>query len=288
MTPSRATRATRPSLLSTLALLLPLVMSVLSVVVLATPARAADGPAPYPTLGTAPIGANDWTCTPTPARPFPAVIVHGTFGDQRSLLDRLSMALKRDGYCVYSLDYGNRGTGPIEESAQVLDGFVDRVLHATGAAKVQVVGHSQGGMMPRYFIKNLGGDQVVEDLVGLAPSNHGTTVNDGFGSSPSCTACDQQNAGSDFLAALNHPDETPGDVDYTQVETRYDQVVVPYTSAFLEASAQSTNITLQDRCPADTVEHLFIPTDPQAIAWTLDAFHRDGPADPTARIGCAG
>ena len=48
---------------------------------------------------------------PTAARPDPAVIVHGTFGDQKSLLDNLSLALKRDGFCVYALDYGNRGTG---------------------------------------------------------------------------------------------------------------------------------------------------------------------------------
>ena len=151
MTSPRAHR----SILRLLAMLLPLALSVLSVVVLSTPARAADGAgartaaAPSLTWGVPPLGANDWSCKPTAARPFPAVIVHGTFGDQKSLLDNLSLALKRDGYCVYSLDYGNRGTGPIEESAQVLKDFVGRVLTSTGAAKVQLVGHSQGGMMPR-------------------------------------------------------------------------------------------------------------------------------------------
>ena len=75
--------------------------------------------------------------------------------------------------------------------------------------------------------------QQAQDLVGLVPSNHGTTVQNGFGSGSWCASCDQQAAGSDFLTALNTPDETPGSVDYTQVTTRYDQVVVPYTSAFL-------------------------------------------------------
>ena len=245
----------------------------------------------YPTwgqAGLAPLGANDWTCRPTAERPHPAVIVHGTFGDSRSLLDNLSWALKQDGYCVYSLDYGNRATGPIEESAQQLDVFVDEVLAATGAAKVQVVGHSQGGMMPRYWIKNLGGEPLVEDLVGLVPSNHGTTVTQGRSSGSGCVSCDQQAAGSDFLTALNSPDETPGAVDYTQVTTRYDEVVVPYSSAFLTPDAQSTNITLQDRCPADVADHLTIPMDPQAIAWVLHALDREGPADPAAPIGCTG
>jgi triacylglycerol esterase/lipase EstA (alpha/beta hydrolase family) len=242
----------------------------------------------YPTWPMPPLGANDWSCRPTAERPHPAVIVHGTFGDSRSLLDNLSLALKQDGYCVYSLDYGNRATGPIEESARQLDGFVDEVLAATGAGKVQIVGHSQGGMMPRYWIKNLGGEPLVEDLVGLAPSNHGTTVTQGRSSGSWCVSCDQQAAGSAFLAALNNPDETPGAVDYTQVTTRYDEVVVPYSSAFLTADAQSTNITLQDRCPADAAEHLTIVMDLQAIAWVLHAFDREGPADPAAPIGCTG
>lgn len=251
-------------------------------------APSVAGAEDYPTLGLPAAGANDWSCVPTADRPFPAVIVHGTFGDQKSLLDNLSLALKDDGYCVYALDYGNRATEPIEDSAAQLDDFVNTVLASTGAAKVDLVGHSQGGMMPRYYVKNLGGDAVVDDLVGLAPSNHGTEVAGGWSAGDSCTACDQQLAGSDFLTALNTPDETPGDIDYTQVVTTHDEVVVPYTSGFLTEDAHSVNITLQDRCPADPTDHVGIPMDPQAIAWVLDAFDRAGPADPAAPIGCLG
>jgi len=269
--------------------LLALVIAVTSfgALAVAVPAQAAvDQPwSSYPSLDRDPLGANDWECRPTPERPYPAVIVHGTFGDRASLLDALSYSLKSEGYCVFALDYGNRATGPIEESARELDEYVDRVLATTGAARVSLVGHSQGGMMPRYYIKHLGGDTLVEDLVGLAPSNHGTTVTGDSGSTQGCESCDQQAAGSAFLEALNTPDETPGDVDYTQVVTRYDEVVVPYTSGFLTGD-RSTNITLQDYCPANTAEHLTIPMDRQAIAWVLHAFDREGPADPGAPIGC--
>jgi triacylglycerol esterase/lipase EstA (alpha/beta hydrolase family) len=253
----------------------------------AAPAQASLRVGEYPTLGFPPAGANDWSCRPTDRRPVPAIIVHGTFGDQKSLLDKLSLRLKGDGHCVFALDYGNRATGPVEESAAQLDGFVERVREATGAPTVNLVGHSQGGMMPRYYIKYLGGDGVVEDLVGLAPSNHGTTRSERLWSFGLCVSCEQQGTGSAFLTDLNTPDETPGDVDYTQVVTRYDEVVVPYTSGFL-AGGRSTNITLQDRCPAELTEHLLIPTSSQAIAWTLDAFNREGPADPAAPIGCRG
>jgi triacylglycerol esterase/lipase EstA (alpha/beta hydrolase family) len=273
----------------TLKPLLALVVAVSSVLVLTAttaPANAGTSAVPLPVLGIPPAGANDWTCQPTAERPDPAVIVHGTFGDQKSLLDNLSLALKKDGYCVYALDYGNRATGPIADSAAQLKTFVDKVLASTGAAKVEMVGHSQGGMMPRYYIKNLGGGPEVEDLVGLAPSNHGTynaaLLNP---TATFCYSCAQQASDSAFLKELNSPDETPGDVDYTQIETSNDEVVVPYTSAFL-SGPRSTNILLQDRCPATVSEHLLIPMDPQAISWVLDAFDRAGPADPQARVGC--
>src|SRR4051794_38603026 len=120
----------------------------------ASAARAQAEPLPTSPLGD-PAGANDWSCVPSAERPTPVVIVHGTFGDRRSLLDPLSLALVQAGFCVFSLDYGNRGTGDIVASARELKAYVARVRDATGAAKVSLVGHSQGGMMPRYFIKFL-------------------------------------------------------------------------------------------------------------------------------------
>lgn len=236
-----------------------------------------------------PPGANDWSCQPSAKRPEPVILVHGTFGDRKNLLEDLSTALVADGYCVFSLDYGNRATGRIQRSAHQLKAFTKRVLRATDAAKVSMVGHSQGGMMPRYYIKFLGGAAAVDDLVGLSPSNHGTTIvtdptNPLTGGL--CPACNQQAAGSAFLRHLNRGDETPGRVRYTQITTRYDEVVVPYTSAYLAQGPRTTNITLQDTCPTDLAEHLRIPQSRAAISWTLNALDRRGPADPAFQPTC--
>jgi triacylglycerol esterase/lipase EstA (alpha/beta hydrolase family) len=255
---------------------------------------AADGlPLPLPTSpeGDAP-GVNDWSCTPTAARPRPVVLVHGTFGDRKHLLENLSQALLDQGFCVFSLDYGNRGTRDIPTSATALEAFVAKVLDATGARKVSMVGHSQGGMMPRYYLKFLGGLGKVDDLVGLVPSNHGTQSTGpdnpltGLLLQATCPACVQQTAGSPFLAKLNAGDETPGKVSYTQITTRYDEVVTPYLSAYLAADRRTTNITVQDLCPDDANEHVFIPTDPVAIQLVLNALTRKGPADPAFRPTC--
>jgi triacylglycerol esterase/lipase EstA (alpha/beta hydrolase family) len=257
--------------------------------VVGTSTAAAAEPPPPP-------GANV-PCTPTAAHPEPVVLVHGTFENRFNNWQAMSPALKAEGYCVYALDYGAYrgsdafgvyGVGPIEQSAQQLRAYVDQVLSATGAPKVDLVGHSQGGMMPRYYIKNLGGDAKVDDLVGLAPSNHGTTNPAGIPASAFCPACAQQTAGSPFLTALNSGDETPGPVSYTNVVTRFDEVVNPYTSGYLSPDDDAvTNLTIQDKCPNDTSEHVRLPYDPPAIEVTKNALAQTGPADPAFQPACA-
>ena len=98
---------------------------------------------------TSPPGANDFTCRPSAAHPAPVVLVHGTFESATDNWLTVSPQIKAAGYCVFALDYGDRGTGDIPTSAGELKRFVDAVLGATGARKVSLVGHSQGGMMPR-------------------------------------------------------------------------------------------------------------------------------------------
>ena len=263
-------------------------VSMVALVGPAAPAGADPLPLPTSPLGDPP-GANDWACEPSAQRPTPVVVVHGTFGDRRSLLENLSRTMAAAGYCVFSLDYGNRGTGDIAASARQLKRYVATVLDATGAARVSLVGHSQGGMMPRYYIKFLGGDAHVDDLIGLAPSNPGTALI-GAGPGPGlgwlCTACRQQAAGSAFLAELNAGDETPGRVSYTQITTRYDEIVVPHTSGYLAEGPRTTNVTIQDSCPGDLAEHGFVAGSPTSLQWVLNALGRPGPADPDFRPRC--
>jgi triacylglycerol esterase/lipase EstA (alpha/beta hydrolase family) len=245
-----------------------------------------------------PPGANDWSCRPTVAHPRPVILVHGTFADMSDSWQALAPLLHDDGYCVYAFNYGSYAgsgslgiyaTGDIAASAEQLSTFVNRVLSATGATQADLVGHSQGGMMPRYYLRFLGGAAKVHALVGLAPSNHGTTLNGLF--TPAsyfpgadafvallCPACAEQSAGSSFLEHLNAGSETVPGVSYTVIESANDEVVTPYTSAFLNGSAV-TNILLQSQCPLDQGEHLSMPYDHIADADVLSALD---PAHPQA------
>ena len=259
-----------------------------SAALLAAPVGAAAAEPPPPPGANVP-------CTPSAAHPEPVVLVHGTAENRFDNWQAMSPALKSAGYCVYAFDYGSYlgsgligvyGIGPIQNSAGELRNYVNQVLASTGASKVDLVGHSQGGMMPRYYIKNLGGADKVDDLVGLSPPNHGTVNPLAPPSAPICPACSQQAAGSPFLTQLNSGDESPGGVSYTQVVTRYDEVVVPYLSGYLAPDSKVTNLTLQDKCANDTSEHLRTPYSPPAIQITLNALGRGGPADPAYQPVC--
>jgi triacylglycerol esterase/lipase EstA (alpha/beta hydrolase family) len=248
---------------------------------------------------TPPPGADNG-CRPSAAHPEPVILVNGTFANQDDNWQAASPLLANHGYCVFTFNYGGpsassivQGTGDIAASAGQLSAFVTTVLAETGAEKVDLVGHSQGGMMPRYYLKFGGGAVHVDKLVALAPSNHGTTlggltalvtalgtaglVNGAI--SALCTACVEQEQGSSFLASLNAGGETVAGVSYTVIESRYDEVVTPYTSAFLSGA---TNIVLQNQCPLDLTDHLEIAADPVALADVLNALD---PAHPV-RVPC--
>ncbi len=139
-------------------LLRPLTALLLTAAVAAVPTAAAHASS-APTQGW-----NDYSCRPSTAHPRPVVLVHGTFANATDNWLTLAPYLEARGYCVFSLDYGQlpgvplvHGLGPIDKSAEQLQVYVDKVLAATGAAKADLVGHSQGGMMPRYYLKFLGG-----------------------------------------------------------------------------------------------------------------------------------
>jgi triacylglycerol esterase/lipase EstA (alpha/beta hydrolase family) len=258
----------------------PLAALLLTAAVAAVPAAtasASDAPTAGTTAGTSAYssGWNDYSCKPSAAHPRPVVLVHGTLGNSVDNWLGLAPYLTSRGYCVYSLDYGQlpgvplfHGLGPIDKSAEQLSAFVDNVLAATGAAEADLVGHSQGGMMPRYYLKFLGGAAKVNALVGIAPDNHGTDL-DGLthllpyfpgaedllkASTPGLA---DQMTGSAFLTKLNAGGDTVPGVRYTVIATRHDEVVTPWRTQYLSGS-DVHNVLLQDLCPVDLSEHVAI------------------------------
>jgi len=280
----------------------PLAALLLTAAIAVVPATAAQA---APTAAAPSSGWNDYSCKPSAAHPRPVVLVHGTFANSVDNWLFLAPYLTHRGYCVFSLDYGQlpgvplfHALGPIDKSAEQLSAFVDKVLAATGAAKADLVGHSQGGMMPRYYLKFLGGAPKVNALVGIAPNNHGTTLSGlanllpyfpGAGDllNAATPALAQQVAGSDFMKRLNAGGDTVPGVRYTVIATKYDEVVTPYRTQFLSGSSVK-NVLIQDKCVLDLSEHALVGlTDRIAfheVANALDPAH----ATPTTCASAIG
>lgn len=281
------------------------VVALCAVAALLWPGAASAEPVPgYNAMGPAPAGANDWGCRPSAAHPRPVVLVHGTQNKMQYTFDLLSPKLKKEGYCVFALNYGAVqhaanwkdtvwGVDDINTSAKELGTFVDAVLRSTGARKVDIVGHSQGGMMPRVYMKKFGGanrahpeSNKVGRLVGLAPSNHGSAYmgmqqleeilsavgvdNAKALAGINSLALEQQKFNSNFIRDLNAGGETMPGVEYTNIATINDTSITPYTSSFL-SGPQVTNILVQLSCPTATPSHAWIARDPVAMWLTMVA-----------------
>jgi hypothetical protein len=150
---------------------------------------------------------------------------------------------------------------------------------ARSGRPVNVVGVSQGGMLPRWALKWWPDVRsLVGDVVGLAPDNHGISpALAGVCSSPCPPATRQQLPGSQFLAALNGGDETPGRLSYSVISSATD-VNVPPPSPSLVGERDDSNTQVQEICPGREVDHVHIQYDAVAIALVIDALGHGGPA----------
>lgn len=258
----------------------------------ATADDATSEPVPgYSQMGTPPPGTNDWNCKPSAEHPRPVVLVHGTGSSMQTAFSLLGPQLKEAGYCAFALNYGGVGTwydaqqivwgvDDIRYSAAQLATFVDAVLAHTGAEKVDIVGHSQGGTMSRQYLKFDGGADSgdparnkVHSLIALGPTTHGTTFNGlqqlyrlfaqmGLGNELTARivfgiAGRQQLVGSRLISDLNASGETLPGIDYTVIATKYDEVVTPPQNAFLNADGRTNvhNVWVQDGCETNRVPH---------------------------------
>ena len=265
----------------------------------ASPAIAAPLPVPQtffsgvgPELanpGGALPGVNEWDCEPSPAHPNPVVLVHGQGGGAQTNWGSMAPRLKNAGHCVYALTYGALpgsrwpvsalgGLAPMEHSAGELASFIDRVLDASGARRVDIVGHSEGTLMPNYYVQNLGGAAKVDHYVSLAPEwlGGGPVSEDplagltGPTGEPLCAACAQQDDGSAFLQRMHERGLYAPEVTYTNIMTRYDEFVTPYTNGHVEGP-NATNIVVQGGCDQDFSDHLAVAASVRAQQYVLNA-----------------
>lgn len=200
---------------------------------------------------------------PAAATDNPVIVLGGLSGFAFAY-EPLAARLAADGFRPFIYELPGLGFGDIPTSARDFADYVDQVRATTGASRVDLVGHSEGGIVARYYLKRLGGTGAVGRYVSLGSPHYGTYVANivaflGLGNCAGVVACQQMTIGSDFLADLNAGDDTPGSVSYTTIRTWQDELVRPVGNAALADGAN--NVLIQSRCPLRLVGHLGLALD---------------------------
>jgi triacylglycerol lipase len=204
----------------------------------------------------------------------PVLLLPG-YGGSTTGLSVLAQRLRTSGRDVTVVNLPDRAQGDLAAQAGTLAAAARAALGRTGAASVDVVGYSAGGVVARLWVKSYGGNLIARRVITLGSPQHGTALATLgsllVGECP--VACQQLISTSPLLAQLNTRPEVPAGPAFVSFWTSHDQVVLPPQSAELSGAV---NIEIQGVCPASAVDHTGLPTDP--LVARMVAAELTGPA----------
>lgn len=164
----------------------------------------------------------------------PILFVHGWNSSSsawNTMIDRFAAAGVPRSRMMAITYNSNQSNGTI---ANQVRSAVNTLRSQTGAARVDIITHSMGGLSSRYYLKNLGGTSYVDEWVSLGGPNHGTNI--AYLCWPFSAGCRDMIPGSSFLNSLNAGDETPGGVRYGTFWSSCDEVINPDSSVQLSGA----------------------------------------------------
>ncbi|GAA4604900.1 triacylglycerol lipase [Actinoplanes octamycinicus] len=166
----------------------------------------------------------------------PVIFVHGYTGSASNWTTAMSV-FRAGGYAssqLFAYEYNSYGNNIT--NARGLATYVEQVRARTGAAQVDIVNHSMGGLVSLWYLKQLGGASSVRHLASIAGANHGTTY---AGACLAYVTCQQMYPGSSFISTLSAGDETPGSTRYGTWYSPCDGIIIPYTSTVLSGATNN-------------------------------------------------
>ncbi|MET8497643.1 lipase family alpha/beta hydrolase [Streptomyces microflavus] len=225
--------------------------------------RTPPDPPPETTPGAAPgtPGTHPNRLPGSLAAERPVVLLHG-FIDNRSVFVLLRRTLARHGRRhLASLNYSPL-TRDLRTAAGLLGRHVEEVCARTGQREVDIVGHSLGGLIARYYVQRLGGDRRVRTLVTLGTPHGGTAVAPGAGIHPIVR---QMRGRSALIEELRRP--APGcRTRFVSFWSELDQVMVPVGTACVDhPDLDAVNVRVTG------IGHLALPVHPAVAAAVREA-----------------
>ncbi|WP_405899453.1 alpha/beta fold hydrolase [Streptomyces sp. NBC_00727] len=198
----------------------------------------------------------------------PVVFLHG-FIDNRSVFVLLRRSLARHGWRhLESLNYSPL-TSDIRTAAELLDRHIEEICVRTGHRRVDIVGHSLGGLIARYYVQRLAGDHRVRTLVTLGTPHAGTSVAPLAGALPIVR---QMREGSAPIEELRLP--APGcRTRFVSFWSELDRVIVPAEAACVDhPDLDAVNVRVTG------IGHLALPVHPAVAAAVRQALDAADPA----------
>ncbi len=157
----------------------------------------------------------------------PILLLHGMI-DNRSVFTLLRRGLRRRGFGrVTTMNYSPL-TGDVRVAAAALSEEVEALVAETGYERIHIIGHSMGGLIARYYVTRLGGDERVHTLVTLGTPHQGTYLAYGWPS----RLCRQLRPGSALMRELEQP-VPPCRTRFVAYWSDLDQVIIPQSNAAL-------------------------------------------------------
>ncbi len=197
----------------------------------------------------------------------PVLLLPG-YGGSDAGLETLAEALRAEGRTVEVLVPPGDGRGDLRDHAALVAAAAEAAVDA-GAPSVDVVGYSAGGVVARWFVAELDGDEITRRVLTLASPHHGTELAEAAGlAGAGCPeGCQQLQPDSELLDVLNRGDETPSGPQWAALWTDDDETVVPPTSGRLDGAV---SFGLQAVCPGLVVGHADVPTEPAVVRIVVD------------------
>ena len=213
----------------------------------------------------------------------PVLLIPG-YGGSTDSLEFLASYLRTIGRDVTIAAPVGDGTGDLQVQAESVEREVRRTLRRTGAASVDLVGYSAGGVIMRYYVAELGGAALTRRAVSLGSPHHGTdlaALAAGVAGGACPEACRQLDPDSDLLLGLNRGDETPDGPLWVSIWTDDDRTVVPPSSGSLEGAL---DYAVQDVCPDAVVAHGELPRTAATILMVTAALGVPRPVLPDSSL----
>ena len=179
-------------------------------------------------------------------------------------LDPIVARLKRDGFNTVVYEPPHLLSYDLFQASQDLAAVVDKVRADSGQQKIDILAECTGGLISRYYIQSLGGDQKVSRLVTFVSPQHGLPAAPLVYGMVGWPALHDLSPGSDFLNAVNGQNP-PASVPMTSIYTCTDEYIQPYTTSQIPGA---TNINL---CGHGFVGHFQTMYDPSIYMLMHDA-----------------